>query len=155
MRDWVLAQHNEIQVLTSDTFTDEATTTGVFRSTLYRMCNLFVRCPGNFKKSGDSPTGSGKWGDPPTSPRSILDVACYTSDGKCICGIEHKRKIVLSRDRMARIQAAASQLSAQSGRGILITVRNDGLVYENIDADEKDRGMLSQVRHGKAAAMFF
>ena len=150
INDWLLALRHQIQVLRSHTLTDETTTTGVFRSTLYHMCSIFTKYTGNFQSLEEhSFIEFGIWSDPPSSPRSILDVACYSTNGKCFSGAEHKRPIVVDQNRMRTVQTGASQMNSRQEPGILVTVQDGQLAYENYDSDEKGRSLLSQVRKKK------
>ena len=143
MTDWVLALRNEVQVLAGGTFVDEPTVTGVFRTTIYHLCNLFVQHSANFLDHAGAAT-CGSWEDPLTSPNAILDVACFL-EGICICGAEHKRAKVCTTDHVILIQAKAAQARFNGDNGIHVKLNNDRVVFEHLGGNSSHEHFLSQV----------
>ena len=150
MNQWLLGLHHEIDILGQEILIDEPTTTGVFRTTIYRHCNRFVAYENNFLVDDQAPILRGVWGDPPTTVLSKLDVGNWqsTHQKRCQAGMEHKRPKVLRSEHMADIQLAAGLERRNRVRGICINLDVDGRIYFdglNEAARVKIESILSQV----------
>ena len=154
MNRWNLAVMNETEVLSTTTLTDETTTTGVFRTTLYRLCNLFTRYTPNYRQpfeleqmtSSLDSDSVGEWRDPPTTTKSNLDVACWDRHCRSCCGVEHKRFVVCQRQHMEEIVLGAGQQARSGDEGIHIVMTDDGMLdFRNFAGSQHTKSLLAQV----------
>ena len=144
LSQWNRTLSSEQDILQSEVFTDETTTTGVFRAFLYRLCNLFAGSSENFI----DPILCSIWGDPPTVTVSNMDVGCW-QDLRCIHGGEHKRCKVCTNEHLQSLSTAAATLLPTRKKGIHISLRDDDtLHFEGLESyDVKIGYLLAQVCH--------
>ena len=130
LSEWCCDLLTEERVFRDEFLTNEPTTTGVYRSTMYGHCNHFTSYSKNFTTNPN--IVNSKWGDPPTTVVSMLDVGCWCGR-VCRRGAEHKRQKVCGFDHFSAIQTSASSRPNADEYGIHIFINNEGkLAFKNL-----------------------
>ena len=155
---WHIGLMSETEALEENTLTDEAITTGIFRTTIYGHCNRYVRHRANFQESCWDEAKNRSWGDAPTTTVSRLDCA-GRHNKKCCCGAEHKRRRVCTFSHLNKIFNQAGLYRQEGGDeafGIHIRLSNDDqrLLFESeSQLDSSEEKLIAQVSLAQDAAL--